>query len=353
VLPESSPAQTALARKLTAGKEQAFQTVLTSARRQPIKEAGMEKILFAFTVLSSILIFFIMFFVVSEAIPVLQANGFRFVFSGGWDEQFVNAWLAPAGEPSWQFGALPLIAGTVYTTAGALLIALPFGLGAAIFLTEMCPAWLRKPLESSVRLLAAIPSVIFGLAGLLLVVPLIADKLISNEVALRMISICALDGTSLLAGMIVLSMMIIPIFIALAADALAAVPRRYKEASLALGVSHWRTIVKVMLPVAKNGILAGAILATGRAIGEAIALSMVTGSVANLPSLRHGPVFFLEPVRTLASTIIDNAEGMSVATCESALFACATFLLVSCIILSLFARLTAGSIQRKGEMTGG
>lgn len=353
MVPEGSPAQTAVAGKLAAGKEPAFQTVVVSARRRSIKEAGIEKTLFAFTILSSILIFLIMFFVISKAIPVLRANGFSFVFSGGWDEQFVNAWLAPAGEPSWQFGALPLIAGTLYTTAGALLIALPFGLGAAIFLTEICPAWLRKPLESTVRLLAAIPSVIFGLVGLLVVVPLIADKLISNELALQMINVCALDGTSLLAGMIVLSMMIVPIFIALAADALAAVPRRYKEASLALGVSHWRTIVKVMLPVARNGILAGAILATGRAIGEAIALSMVTGSVANLPSVRHGLVFFLEPMRTLASTIIDNAEGMSVATCEAALFACASFLLVACIILSLFARLVACGSQRKEGVTGG
>jgi phosphate transport system permease protein len=324
-----------------------------SIRLRSLKESIIEKLLFAFTLLSGVSIFFIMVFVFGKAIPVLKFNGLDFILASGWDGQFVNAWLAPANQPSWQFGAFPLIAGTIYTTLGALFIALPFGLGTAIFLTEMCPAWMRKPLESTVRLLAAIPSVIFGLAGLLVVVPFIADKLISNEVALRMINVCALDGTSLLAGMIVLSMMIVPIFIALAADALAAVPRRYKEASLALGVSHWRTIVKVMLPVAKNGILAGAILATGRAIGEAIALSMVTGSVANLPSASHGLVFFLEPVRTLASTIIDNGEGMSAITCESALFACASFLLVSSVLLSIFARLAAGDIQRKGGVAGG
>jgi len=323
-----------------------------SIRPRSLKENIIEKLLFAFTLLSGVLIFFIMVFVFSKAIPVLKFNGLDFILAGGWDGQFVNAWLAPANQPSWQFGAFPLIAGTIYTTLGALFIALPFGLGCAIFLTEMCPGWLCKPMKSIVRLLAAIPSVIYGLVGLLVVVPFIADKLISNELALRMINICALDGTSLLAGMIVLSMMIAPIFIALASDALVAVPRRYKEASFALGISHWRTIVRILLPAARNGILAGAILATGRAIGEAIALSMVTGSVANLPGASHGLVFFLEPVRTLASTIIDNSEGMSAITCESALFACASFLLVSSVLLSIFARLISSGLRRGGVAGG-
>ncbi|MCL6636255.1 MAG: phosphate ABC transporter permease subunit PstC [Peptococcaceae bacterium] len=351
--PEGSSASTTTVRKMAAGRAQALKCLAVRSGRWSLKEEAIEKVLLAFTILSGILIFFIVFFVFTKALPVFRANGISFILSGGWDEQFVNAWLAPADQPSWQFGALPLIAGTVYTTAGALLIALPLGLGCAIFLVEMCPFWLRKPLKSTVRLLAAIPSVIYGLLGLLVVVPLISDKLISDELSLRMINVCVLDGTSLLAGMIVLSMMIVPIFIALAADALSAVPRRYKEASLSLGVSHWRTIVRIILPAARKGILAGAILATGRAVGEAIALSMVSGSVAHLPSIYHGPVFFLEPVRTLASTIVDNSEGLSVATCESALFACASFLLVSCILLSLFARVVAGGMQRGGGVADG
>jgi len=320
--------------------------VSVSAKRQSIKENVIEKLLFLFTLMSSILIFFIIIFVVNKAVPVLKASGINFILSGGWDEQFVSAWLASAAKPVWEFGALPLIAGTVYTTLGALLIAVPLGLGAAIFLTEMCPVWLRTPLESAVRLLAAIPSVIYGLVGLMVVVPFINAHFISNELALKMINTVALDGTSLLAGMVVLSMMLSPIFIALSSDALRAVPRQYKQASLALGVSHWRTIVKVMLPVARKGIMAGAILACGRAIGEAIALSMVSGSVANLPSPAHGLVFFLEPLRTLASTIVDNGEGMGVVTCESALFACGTLLLLSSVILSVFARLVAGGVRR-------
>ena len=311
------------------------------------KENLIEKLLFIFTLLSSILIFFIIFFVISRGLPGLQASGFGFFTSGGWDKQFTEAWLAGAKQSVAAFGALPLIAGTVLTTLGALLVAVPLGLGCAIFLTEMCPAWLRKPLESAVRLLAAIPSVIFGLVGLIIIVPFIAKNFITNEMGLKMIKIAALDGTSILAGVIVLSMMIVPIFISVASDALTAVPRKYKEASAALGVSHWRTITRIMIPVARQGIMAGAILATGRAIGEAIALSMVAGSVANLPSPAHGMVFFLEPVRTLASTIVDNAEGMSVASCESALFACGSLLLLSSVVLSIMARLVSSRVSRE------
>ncbi len=316
--------------------------------RKPFKEIIIERILLLLTILSSILIFFVMFFVISKAVPVLKASGFNFVFSGGWDDIFSKAWQAGADQPVWRFGALPLIAGTVLATSGALVFCFTFGLGCAVFIEEICPAWLRKPLKSTVRLLAAIPSVIYGLVGLMTVVPFISKYLISNELSLRMIKICILDGTSLLAGIIVLSMMIGPIFIAMAGDAIKSAPKRYKEASLALGLSHWRTIVKIILPAARNGIVAGAILAAGRAIGEAIALSMVTGSVANLPNPAHGLVFFLEPVRTLASTIVDNAEGMSVAACESALFACGSVLLLTCVLLSLFSRIVSGNLRQGG-----
>lgn len=333
---------------LTAGLRQvASLKAISFLKHRSIKENLIEKLLLAFTLLSSILIFLIIFFVLSRGIPVLKASGIAFFTTGGWDTQFTKAWLSGAGETVSAFGALPLIGGTVFTTLGALLVAVPFGLGCAIFLTEMCPAWLRNPLESAVRLLAAIPSVIYGLVGLIVIVPFIARNLISNEMALKMIKICALDGTSLLAGIIVLSMMIGPVLITLSSDALRAVPRRYKEASIALGVSHWRTISRVMLPVARKGILAGVILATGRAIGEAIALSMVAGSVGNLPSPAHGLVFFLEPVRTLASTIVDNAEGMSVATCQSALFACGSLLLLSSVLLSVLSRLVSSRVSRE------
>jgi phosphate transport system permease protein len=318
-------------------------------RRRHLQEKAIEYALAVFTVMSSILIFFIMFFVITRAVPVLKASGLGFIFHGGWNAQFIAAWQAQADQPQWVFGALPLIMGTIYTTLGALLIAVPLGLGCAIFLVELCPSWLRSPLTATVRLLAAIPSVIYGLVGMIVVVPLIAHTLITNRMAMSMINIAALDGSSILAGMIVLSIMIGPIFIALSSDALRAVPGAYREAAFSLGISHWRTIIKVMVPAARQGIFAGAILATGRAIGEAIALSMVSGGVASLPDLHHGLVFFLEPVSTLASAIVNNSEGMLLPTCQSALFACATLLLFASVALSIMARIVVGVTRGGGR----
>ena len=337
----------AIATSVVSSKPKANSVI--SKKNYSIKEILIEKLLLAFTVLSSILILFIMAFVMGKSLSVLQANGLGFILEKGWDQHFIEAWLAGGEIKILTFGALPLIAGTVYTTIGALAVAVPLGMGCAIFLVELCPDWLQKPLISIVRLLAAIPSVVYGLVGLMVIVPYIANNFITTEMALDFIHIVALDGTSLLAGIIVLSLMIVPIFIALASDALKAVPRQYKEASLALGVSHWRTILKILIPTARKGIIAGLVLAAGRAMGEAIALSMVTGSVANLPSTSHGFVFFLEPMRTLASTIVDNAEGMGVPAIESALFACATLLLFSCILLSLFSRLILGDLRKGGS----
>ncbi len=301
------------------------------------------------TILSSVLILVIFMFVTQKALPVLQQNGLSFISGKGWDEDFTAAWLAGNTTPSWKFGALPIIAGTFLTTFGALFIAVPLGLGCAIFLVELAPLWLRKPMESTVRLLASIPSVIYGLIGLLVIVPFIRQTFVSDQLALKYIQQFAMDGTGLLVGIIVLAIMIMPIFIALAADALRAVPNSFKEGALALGVTPWRVIIKIMLPVARPGIVAGAILAAGRAVGEAIALSMVSGSVAFLPDIRHGLVFFLEPLRTMASTIVDNGEGMSVISTESALFTLGTLLLLSSMLLSISAKLVARSVSKGGS----
>lgn len=314
------------------------------------KEKFVEYSLLTATVFCSLVIVFMLFFIVQKALPVLQYNGLNFILTGGWDQQFYDSWMAGEIGPQWKFGALPLIAGTVYTTVGALIVAVILGLGCAIFIAELAPYRLQSLLESVIRLLAAIPSVIFGLVGLIVVVPFIQQTFISDELAARHINIAALDGSSLLAGIIVLSFMIMPIFTALAVDALRAVPRSYKEGALALGVSHWRTIVKLLLPVAGPGITAGAILAAGRAVGEAIALCMVSGSVAFLPNPAHGLVFFLEPLRSMASTIVDNAEGMNVPTLEAALFALGFLLLLASLALSLMARFVSRRVE-KGVLT--
>jgi phosphate ABC transporter permease protein PstC len=313
---------------------------LNQVSMDKLREIIMEKIFFFFTLAGSITIFGVLFFILSNAGPVIKASGLSFFLTGGWEEQFFNTWLATAPSSThYRFGALELIGGTVLTTGGALILAFFFGLGGAIFLTELCPLWLRRPLASVVRLLSAIPPVIYGLVGLLVIVPFIFNYLISEELALKMIETAALDGTCLLAGIIVLGLMITPYFTILSTEAWPAGPRSYQEAALSLGVSPWRTMTGIIVPAARPGILAGLILATGTAVGEFVALAMVSGSVTHLPSPVHGLVFFLEPVQTLASAIFVNAEALGVAPCESALFALATLILALSIIFSLLARL--------------
>ncbi|MHB8170836.1 MAG: phosphate ABC transporter permease subunit PstC [Thermincolia bacterium] len=313
-----------------------------------LSEWIIEKALMMITVVGSILIFFVILFIFSNALPVFWASGLSFFTTGGWEQQFSDAWQATSSQVSYRFGALELILGTIYVTVGAMLLAVTLGLGCAVFLVELCPSWLRRPLESAIHLMAAIPPIIYGLVGFTVVVPMI-KSLISDELALRMIKIASLDGTSLLAGSLVLGIMVTPTFVILATDALRMVPRKYKEAALALGISPWRMIVKIMVPVARRGIITGALLSAGTAVGEFVAMSLVAGGVVHLPNLAHGPVFFLEPVRPLAATIFVNSEVIGMPVLEAALFACAALILTISIIFSLLAQLSNGLSLTKGR----
>lgn len=303
--------------------------------------------IFMFTATSALIIVFIFIFILIKAWNIFKVNGLGFILESGFDKQIIEAFNAPAEKPVWKFGALGLLLGSLYTTLIALIIAVPMGLGTAIVITELSPNWMKGLLQSFIRLLASIPSVIFGLIGLLVVVPFIQSKIITVEMQIEYIKYFQLSGNSLLAGVIVLSIMITPIIVALSVDAINAVPHRYKEASLALGLSHWRTIVKVIIPAAKSGITAGIILGTGRAIGEALALSMVSGGLGNIPNPSQGIVFFLTPVLTLASAIINKSEAMAVSSIEAALFACGVLLLITCTTLSLFTKIVERIIQRR------
>ncbi len=309
------------------------------------REKLLEYSLLTTTIFASAIVLIIIFFVAQKAWPIFKYNGLGFIFGSGWDQQINASWSALT--PKWKFGAFPIIAGSIMTTGGALLLTTIFGLGCAIFLAELSPRYLRKPFETMVRLLAAVPSVVFGLIGLLVVVPFIQKYFISNELALKYAAKAPLDGHSYLAGVVVLTFMIMPFFISMAADAIKAVPHSYKYGSLALGATHWSTIMRIIIPSAIPGIVAGLILASARAIGEAIALSMVTGSIAFLPNPAHGLPFFVEPLRTMAATIVSTGDGMGVKTIESAAFALGTLLLISSLILSLAARVTLQWFSKK------
>jgi phosphate transport system permease protein len=196
-------------------------------------------------------------------------------------------------EPRWypiegHFGLLPLVGGSLVVTLGAVLIAFPFGLGSAIFISEVAPRWAREILKPLVEVLAGLPSVLLGFIGMLVLAPLL-------RVALDLPT-----GLTALAGALLLAGISIPTIVSIAEDALDAVPRSYREAGMALGATDWQTIWRVTLPAARSGVLTAVMLGVGRAIGETMTVMMVTG---NAPVVPTGVGALFAPVRTLTATI--------------------------------------------------
>jgi len=263
-------------------------------------------------------LFLIALFTTSEAWPAFEKVGLGHLVLG-------TEWRPQKG----QFGILPMIVGSLWATFGAMLFSLPLGLLCAIFLVEAAPARVATIIRSAVELLAGIPSVVYGLFGLVTVVPMV-----------RKIPVGRNSGFGILAASIVLAAMILPTLITVSADALRAVPRAYKEGSLALGTTHWQTIWGVLVPAARSGIVAAVILAVGRAIGETMAVIMVIGNSPIIPKpLDNNPLtIFLSTARTLTGNIaveISYASGMQ----EHALFATGVVLFVLIIFVNGAARL--------------
>jgi phosphate transport system permease protein len=230
-------------------------------------------------------------------------------------------WL-PTARPVAQLGILPLLLGTLMVSLGAILLALPFGLVTAIYMAEIAHPVARKVLRPIIELLAGIPSVVYGFFGLIIVVPIV-QKVFSLDV-----------GETALAGSIVLAIMALPTIISIAEDAIRNVPNNMREASLALGATQWQTIRSVVIPYSKSGIMAGAILGIGRAIGETMAVLMVTGNASNMPTT------FLQPVRTIPATIAaELGETANGGLHYSALFALGCILFLSTMALNLYVQL--------------
>ncbi len=203
-------------------------------------------------------------YLIISGIPAIKEIGlFNFLFG--------KEWASTAAEP--KYGILPFILTSVYGTAGAILIGVPIGFFTAVYLSKVANKKVRAVIEAAVNLLAGIPSVVYGLVGMLVLVPAVRE--IFNVP----------DGASLLSAIIVLAIMILPNIIKVSITALDAVPKEYEDASLALGATPTETFFKVSVPAAKSGIAAAVVLGVGRAIGEAMAVMMVAGNVANLPSL--------------------------------------------------------------------
>ena len=234
-----------------------------------IRICGISAVLFVFG---------IFFFVFREGSDLLFH---RFNFK----EFFTSIEWYPTSQSHVRYGVLALIAGSASVTALAMAIAVPFGLGAAIFISEFCGPKLKETLKITIELLAAIPSVVWGFIGLTVMNPIIITLF------------HAPIGLNVLNAGIILALMSVPIIVSIAEDALKAVPDSYREAALALGATRWQVVYRVLLPAAKNGLLAAVLLGVGRAVGETMAVLMATGHAVKIPSS------VLDSVRTLTATI--------------------------------------------------
>ena len=245
-------------------------------------------------------------YLIVSGIPAIKEIGLiRFLFG--------TEWAPTKSEP--QYGILPFILTSVYGTAGAILIGVPIGFMTAVYLSKVANKKVRAVVENAVNLLAGIPSVVYGLVGMLILVPGI--KNIFNVP----------DGASLFAAIIVLAVMILPSIIKVSITSLDAVPKEYEDASLALGATPSETYFKVSVPAAKSGIAAAVVLGVGRAIGEAMAVMMVSGNVANMPSL-------FESVRFL-TTAVSSEMAYSSGLQQQALFSIALVLFLFIMLINV------------------
>jgi len=269
-----------------------------------------------------IFVFGIFFFVFREGAPFLAKLKFsEFLFSTEW---------FPTSQTQAKYGVGALIVGTLSVTALAMVIAVPFGLGAAVFVSEFCSGKVKETLKVVIELLAAIPSVVWGFIGLTVMSPIIINTF---HVPL---------GVNMFNGAILLALMSVPIMVSIGEDALKAVPDTYREAALALGATKWQIVYRVLLPAAKNGLLAAVLLGVGRAIGETMAVLMATGHSVRIP---HS---IFDPVRTLTATIAaELGETSKGSDHYQVLFLIGILLFSITFVVNLAADLIVKGIRKK------
>ncbi len=284
------------------------------------EEYFIEKILLLAAISSVIIILLIIGFVVGEGLPALQFTGFiNFIFGMNWNPAY-NL-----------YGVFPMIVGSLGITALALLFAVPLSILGAMFLAEVAPRAMRRILRPTIQTLAGIPSVIYGFFGLVVLVPFMRIHFGGS-------------GFSMLTASIILTVMVLPTILTISEDALRSIPLEYKEASLALGATHWQTIKNVIFPAAIPGVITAIILGMGRAIGETMAVIMVAGNVPVIPGS------ILDPVRALTSNIALEM-GYAVGIHYNALFATGIVLLGLIIILLVIANYV--NYKRRVTIGGG
>jgi len=294
-----------------------------------VKESILKSIWFLCAIFAVVTIFFILVFLFWDGYPIFaQVGVWNFITGMTWN---------PTGNPP-MYGIFPLIVGTVLVTIGAMVISIPLGIGSALYISELAPAGVKAVVKPAIELLAGIPSVVFGFFGLVVLTSWIQ---VTFDVP---------TGQTWLAGSILLGIMALPTIISVSEDAISSVPREFKEGSLAVGANHWQTISRVIVPGALSGITAAIILGMGRALGETMAVLMVTGNAAIIPS----PIWnVLSPIRTLTGTLgIEMGEVAIGSTHFHALFGVAVVLLVITLGVNLMATAILGRIRERQMPTG-
>lgn len=283
--------------------------------RRNRKEKSIEIVLLLCALISVISVLFISFFIFRRGLPLFKTvSPAEFLLGTDW---------SPSSETNPSYGILPFIIGSVYVTFGALLLAVPIGILTAVFMAEIASGRVATLMRSVVQLLAGIPSVIYGFFGVIVISKFIRETFGGT-------------GYSLLSGAIILAIMILPTIINITEVSIISLPGNIKEGSLALGATQWQTILKVQLPAARSGIIAGIVLSMGRALGETMAVLMVAG---NAPIMPKGP---LSKVRTLTMNIVTDM-GYASGEHMTALFTTSIVLFLFILILNLSVNIIKGN----------
>ena len=317
--------------------------------RSPWPDHRAELMLGAVSLLLAVLVVAMLVFVAVHAWPTFQHNGLGWLGgSGNLETQLANMQATDqhAAASVYKLSAWPFLYGTLLSTAVAVVFGLAIALLSSIFIVELAPARLRRLAIPVIRVLASVPSVIYGLIGVLVLVPFVGNHLITGAEKSSVQNVVELTGAGLLVTIVILTVMITPIMVALICEALVSVPNSWREGAIALGVNPVRAMLAVTVRAARPAIVAAVVLATARALGEAIMISMVSGSRSFVPKPIDGVIFFFEPLRTLASAIVDYHEGVGAPALSSTLYALALLLLFSALVLSIAGYLIKLPLRR-------
>jgi phosphate transport system permease protein len=293
-------------------------------------DRGFAAVVYGGSILFALLIVGLFAELVLGSWPSIVKFGFGFIYHSGWDP--INS----------KFGALPMIYGTVVTSLIAIVLAAFIGIMAAVFLADFAPRWLGAPLSFLIELLAAVPSVVYGLWGLFVLSPFMRTALgpaLQKVLGWLPIFGGTIYGVGLLTGGIILALMIVPTVTAISRDVIAAIPRDLREASMALGTTKWETATRVVLPAARVGVFGACVLALGRALGETIAVTMVIGNRPEISASLFAPSY------TLASVIANEFTEATTGIYVSALIELGLILFAVSIVVNALARLMIWSVR--------